>query len=331
MRRLGALTNLSTVLLVGHREDEHSDVLENLLSRRRKVQVARLALDALPQSDFAWEPGSRLRIGSQELKGPFSGLWRRPGSPAPAGIDSRHSHFAESECRDAFHGALRALPVAWITRPDDLIGAEFKLVQLETARRLGIDIPQTVVTNSPRVGISFAKKAGELVAKPVRYGLVSESPPRVAWTMRIAHRDLAGLRGPPVVIQERIEASRHLRIVTVRSRVFLAHLETDALDWRRDLENHERFVGGEPEQFITATEGALAIAEALRVGFTAQDWIVTASGRQVFLEANPNGQWLFVDRVVGGAIADELVRQLEFLASCGDAERMATPLGVPNE
>ena len=31
------------------------------------------------------------------------------------------------------------------------------------------------------------------------------------------------------------------------------------------------------------------------LGFTSQDWVLDSQGDAIFLELNPNGQWLFVD------------------------------------
>jgi hypothetical protein len=59
------------------------------------------------------------------------------------------------------------------------------------------------------------------------------------------------------------------------------------------------------------------VSGKLRIGdiVVAQDWITTRDGRTVFLEANPNGQWLFMDRALGGAIGEAVAGELERLAT----------------
>jgi glutathione synthase/RimK-type ligase-like ATP-grasp enzyme len=188
--------------------------------------------------------------------------------------------------------------------------AEYKLFQLQTAARLDIPFPKTIVTNDPGSISAATWKIG--VVKPVRYGLLAVDPdPLVAYTQVVSGDDLEGLGGSPVIAQERVLAAYHLRVTTVQNDVFVAGLEADdEVDWRRDIENHRRFRRHNLPKFDSLPGSARILAERLGLRYSAQDWMVSDSGECVFVEANPNGQWLFVDELWQGGISESIAQVL---------------------
>jgi glutathione synthase/RimK-type ligase-like ATP-grasp enzyme len=58
----------------------------------------------------------------------------------------------------------------------------------------------------------------------------------------------------------------------------------------------------------------VALVRALGLQYGALDFILTPDGRYVFLELNPNGQWLWVERMTGLPIADAIAATLATLA-----------------
>ena len=309
------------VVLVGHAGDEHCDYLEERLrDRADRVDVARLSLEDLPQADFSWTPMDRLAFGNLRSGPPTSGLWRRPGTPDLSQFQAAYHGFVEAECRDAFIGGFAGEPVAWVTDPDVLRRAERKLYQLKTAAQIGIPIPETVVTNSAPTAVAFARRYGEVVVKPVRYGLLGTEPDSlVAWTAEATAAELESLSGPPVILQRRIAAKAHLRIVTVGEESFISSLAAKELDWRSRLENHELFEAVVLDAYPQVVSAGQALARRLELGFSSQDWIVPIEGQPVFLEANPNGQWLFLEGPHGGAIGRAVVNLLLSLSKSNGA------------
>lgn len=302
------------VLLVAHRRDEHARALALVLQARGR-EVQQLSEEDLPRKPFAWTSGGSLRLAGITLVPGTAAMWRRPSTPVIGGISPAYADFAASESRDAFEGALDSLDARWLTPPEQVMRAERKLYQLHVATRLGIRTPETIVTNSPSAARTFLKGVGHGIAKPVRYGLVDPLTPRVAWTTAVGPDDVRGLTGPPVVFQRRIDSATHLRVVTVRSRSFVAELQSDELDWRRAPKNHDSFARSSDRTFNDVRTRAVELAEALGLGYSSQDWIVDRSADAWFLEANPSGQWLFLDREFDGEITSELADALEVLAA----------------
>ncbi len=67
---------------------------------------------------------------------------------------------------------MLSLPAKWINYPSALADCEYKPWQLDLAARVGLRVPETVVTNDPDQVRAFAAEVGELVVDP---GLVESA------------------------------------------------------------------------------------------------------------------------------------------------------------
>jgi hypothetical protein len=104
-------------------------------------------------------------------------------------------------------------------------------------------------------------------------------------------------------------------VVTVADRAWVATLDADGLplDWRFHDPAHEAFVA-DRRQFLAVLRQALAITQALNLGYSSQDWIETNEGELVFLDLNPAGQWLFLPDEIAGEVTVQIA---EFLTHEG--------------
>jgi len=176
-----------------------------------------------------------------------------------------------------------------------LLAAENKLVQWSTARALGISVPKTVVVSDPAL---IPDELGDaLVAKPLGPSDFDDDSGKT-WVVHSSevHRSdsrLEALSGAPFLIQERLHADRHLRVVTVLDQAWVFELSSSGLplDWRTVDAAHESFMRTEEEETVAAAAGKLA--RTLEVGYSSQDWIASGA-RRSFLDLNPAGQWLFL-------------------------------------
>jgi hypothetical protein len=121
---------------------------------------------------------------------------------------------------------------------------------------------------------------------------------------------LEHLHTSPFIVQQRVEAMAHLRVVTVGSDAWGARLEAQGLpvDWREAPEAHRRFAAGSLPGDVEAS--AVAIASQLKLGFSSQDWVIDREQRPWFLDLNPAGQWLFLPESVAQAATQAIARWL---------------------
>jgi len=159
-------------------------------------------------------------------------------------------------------------------------------------------VPKTVVCSDAATARRIVGDA--LVLKPLGPGhFYEQQVPHVVYTSEVASdaRELVALGTVPFLAQERLQAHRHLRVVTVRHQAWAAALDarSRSLDWRRDSAAHRAFEPAEIPQQLR--EAALGLAVSLGLGYSSQDWVETADGYW-FLDLNPSGQWLFLPEPV---------------------------------
>jgi hypothetical protein len=111
--------------------------------------------------------------------------------------------------------------------------------------------------------------------------------------------DERSFRMCPALYQEYIPGNRHLRLNCFGDHSYAALIESDELDWRPDLRIpvSPYPVPGWLHDRVRATLDALG----LRMGVL--DLKLTPEGEVVWLEVNPQGQFLFLEALTGVPLA----------------------------
>jgi ATP-grasp ribosomal peptide maturase len=234
--------------------------------------------------------------------------WRRPNRMEP---DSRAAEpaWAAREARAGFHGLMSVLP--WLNRPDDIRRAEHKPLQLAAAAVVGLAVPPTLLTNDPDEVRAFAKEHGELIYKPLCSGGLSDH--RMIYASRVAPDAVDdGVRLSAHLFQPEIPKDHELRVTLVDDRPFVARIDATSDAARRDWRADYASLTYTADELPAGLLGKLrAYAHRMRLRFLAADIIVTPAGDHVFLEANPNGQWVWIEDATGLPIAAAIADALE--------------------
>jgi glutathione synthase/RimK-type ligase-like ATP-grasp enzyme len=114
------------------------------------------------------------------------------------------------------------------------------------------------------------------------------------------------------MFQEYIPKRVELRVTVIGDDVFVAEIEAPAtgtgqVDWR---DYGTEFQCRKATLPVDITERCLALVRSYNLNFSALDLLLTPDGRYVFLESNPNGQFIFIEELV-----PEL-RMTDALAAC---------------
>ena len=197
-----------------------------------------------------------------------------------------------------------SLQAMWVGNPHRLRRAEIKALQLAAAAKAGLTTPNTLISNDPTRAAAFVDGLGdtrECAIKPlIAVGVTDESGYRLPFTTTLpAGHPLDSVALAPNIFQPYIDKAFELRCVVIGDRIFCARINSQAddvtrVDWRAGRREHEIFVL--PEHVAAGIRRLMASFE---INFASIDMIVTPAGEFVFLELNPNGQWLWLEHELG--------------------------------
>jgi hypothetical protein len=289
------------VAVVTRHDDFHAFVVRQVLGER-PVRCSIILADSMASvGGLSWATSDRVRSGSvRDLDGDEVHVgdidvvwWRRlTGEPRiPAKLrDEAARTLIINDCRAALMGLLLTeFRGTWISHPEATRTAHNKLVQLREAQQAGLRVPRTLVSQEPETVRRFCDAmSGRVIVKavagsqetPVMTGLVTPE--------LLVDEDI---RLSPAIYQEFVPGSSHLRVCCFGADVHSALLRTEALDWRYPLEadvEPYRLDDQTAQQVVTVVEKL-----GLRMGIV--DMKLGPAGAPVWLEINPQGQFLFLE------------------------------------
>jgi len=302
------------ILVVSHPGDDHARAVMALLRRwgarpvlldlARFPREARIAMtwDGRRARDVHLAFGRGLSLRARDVEAVW---WRRPGrfEPHPRVQRSRRE-FVFREYTAAFEGLWLGLDARWVNHPARDEAASRKPWQLTQAQRLGLAVPRTLVTNDPARARAFARscRPGGTV-----YKALSATPSDWRETRLVRRQELARLglvRYAPIIFQEYVEGT-DVRATLVGRRIFAAAVHAEETDYPADFRVVFDRARVEPVALPAPVERRLMrLAGALGLAYAAFDLRRRPDGRYVFLEVNPSGQWLFVERRTGQPITE---------------------------
>ena len=229
-----------------------------------------------------------------------SAWWRRPQSFVfpPDLNDPDALRFADLETRMAFDGLYLSAGIRWMNPPHRDRVATQKPYQIALAQMVGLAVPDTQITNDPAAALEFRKAHPDGV---IHKQFVAR---RETWreTRALVEADLEHIESvkvTPVQFQERIAAVSEVRAIIVDGEIFAGEALFDGLPYGQDVRMNvsakyaRRALPGE------VADKLLQLMANLGLIYGAVDLLVTVEGEFVFLEVNPSGQFLYIERHTG--------------------------------
>lgn len=300
----------ASAVIIGNRADEHVEAVRERLDADRLVLFDASTL----QADSYLLRGGVLELRDLRLSTatPIRGWIRRLAPPdwLRGVVVESHEAAVKAAWLSLLASISRTCGVVWLTELGPLLIAENKLVQAEAAERLGIATPETLVTND--VAALRAALGDEFLFKPLGPGhfyIGDEALVVYSTVLRHDSPELEALGAAPFIAQRKIAAEQHIRVVTVRDGFWAAgiHAADWPVDWREAADAHSAFSPVRPPAEIS--EGAMALANELNLGYSSQDWLV-ARDACFIVDVNPAGQWLFLPDPIAGSVADAIAAWL---------------------
>ncbi|MFF9587814.1 ATP-grasp ribosomal peptide maturase [Streptomyces sp. NPDC014646] len=316
---------MPTVLVIAARDDWPTDRVVKALTDGG-AEVFRMDTAEFPQELTlagridawrGWAGGLTTAHRAVDLADVSAVYYRAPGAFAfPDAMSEPERRFAAAQARAGLGGIITTLDCRWVNHPAAMSRAEYKPLQLATARDSGLIIPPTLITNAPDAVRAFVGDiGGQAICKPVATPVfVEDDRLKTVYTHRVTEADLDDLRGIDTtahLFQAWVDKAHEVRLTVVGDRLFAAEVHAGSAaahtDWRSDYASLTYRPTATPDN---VADGVRRYMSALGLRFTAADFIVSPDGKWTFLEANPCGQWDWIEHATGmpiaSAIADEL-------------------------
>lgn len=272
--------------------------------------------------DVHFELGG-LKFTGREIRSVWN---RRKSQPtAPTGLkNEKVKEYIAHESQFFIDSLPQILNVLWVSKPDAISVASRKPHQLMVARKIGFQIPLTIIGNSqPQTRIFLDSLNDKIAVKTLGVPHISVQTETEEDALILYNRCkdksellplMENVRNCPAIFQQYIKKEFELRITVVGNKVFPCAIysqqsERTREDWRRyDIPNTPHKIHNLPADIETK---CITLVRELGLMFGCMDMIVTPDGEYVFLEINPNGQWLWIERLtdmpIGECLAEMLV------------------------
>jgi hypothetical protein len=248
-------------------------------------------------------------------------IWyRRPGQPDPGdAVDANFREDARLQSAAFLEDLWSLAPGRWLPGAPSVLRRPGKLTHLRLAAALGFSTPATLVTNESGTFLGFYRRNdGQVISK-----LLGRSPINSAESAFARYTELVepweiveadAIRLGPVIFQQYVEKRLELRVTLVASRVFAAAIDSQAaqhsrIDWRRYDRRNARIT--EYKLDSRTEDRCRELMTHLGLSFAAIDLIVDRNDRVVFVELNPNGQYLWIEDATGMPISEAIADHLE--------------------
>jgi hypothetical protein len=306
---------MSEMAIVTFEGDIHAYLVQEAMARSYGIDVAIVAADRIPAAGgISWndvgsepvtlptEDGATVDVTALRLV-----WWRRCGArtEVPDTVqDPAMRELVGKDCVSALRGALLAeFTGTWVSDPYATQRAQNKLLQLRIARSIGLTVPRTLVSSDPDRIREFTRAQGGTVIAKTLTGMLGTALEAGRVRLDSLTND-DELRLAPTIYQQEIAGEDHLRVMVFGDWVHAARISSAALDWR--LANDMTIAPVEIEAGLREALRQVVDRLGLRMGVF--DLKVTPDGQPVFLEVNPQGQFLFVEGMSDMPLTDAFAR-----------------------
>lgn len=207
-----------------------------------------------------------------------------------------HMQKEESAVSEAFFDTLSEKH--WLNNPSD-VGRQRKQKQLDLAVKAGLQVPDSLITNSREEARRFLAEKGNIITKPlsnvIRFD--AESYVYLSYTREVTDELLSQSSEFffPSLFQELIEKRADIRVFYMDGKVYAMAILSQAdrrtsVDFRNYI--HDRPSRTLPYQLpASVVESIRSLMKALGLANGSIDLILSRKREHIFLEVNPTGQF----------------------------------------
>lgn len=311
---------MASVGVFSYERDLHAHAIADEINRRGRHSVNFFSTDSLvTHGGISWSSRRLHRARLKDYQGKWVAIedlsvawWRRIHQPLnfPKTITNELDRdFITHEWRGALSGSVfDAFDGIWVNHPSKDSVAANKLYQLTAACEIGFRVPDTLISQQPREIRAFCgKHGGRIVAKKLTGSTLKATVSLVVDTDQLAKDEL--LTPCPAMYQEIIQSTNHLRVNCFGNKVFAFLISSPEFDWRRRMD--VRFIPYKLDAIVA--QRVVRLTKSLGLKYGIYDMILPDNGEPVWIELNPQGQFLFCEALSGFPLASYFTDFLESL------------------
>lgn len=200
--------------------------------------------------------------------------------------------------------------------------AESKMLQLAVAKSIGAKVPDTCFANYKTAFDDLCTKHEEITLKSISNAsvFVDDEKEYVFYSQKCKSTDLKkqapeAFSQTACYLQNYIDKKYELRITVCGNDIVACKIDsqiqgetTGKIDWRQGYDyNLRQEIVEIPD---SVKELCLSYLKKMKLNFGCFDFIVTPDDEYIFLECNPNGQWLWIELETGFDISKIVARNL---------------------
>lgn len=253
----------------------------------------------------------------------FSIWYRKPEPVLTKGFE--HEYSAQKFVEDEYNFFLKSFydllkDKFWVNHYWANRIASQKLPNLKLANKLGLKTPETLVTNNPLEAENFCKKYNfEVSVKTFGFSgfATNQGNHYMCYAQKITKKNFHKFKNSislaPVLLQNYIEKEIELRVTIMGNRIFTAGIysqqsEQSKYDFRAiDPYEIKHIEYQLPKEIETKL---LLFNKHYHLNFSTFDIILDKERNYIFLECNPNGQWLWLEDVTNMKMCEGMANLL---------------------
>lgn len=302
------------ILIITHKEDYTTDYVIDKLNKK-SIPYFRFNCEDYLSYDIFIEYNFKNIISINNIN-KFTSVWyRRTKLPTIDCENQSERIYLLNEMDTFMHNLFEIIDAKWLSNPISVAAAENKLAQLMLAKELGMNVPTSLITNNISQLKCFINKNSKTIIKPIARGRIdyADNSSKLIFTNIIPEEVINQIDSytlTPAIYQEYIEKEYELRVTVVENEIFAASVDSQSfneaqIDWRRKKMKFEKY--NLPEALKNKCRMML---KHLNLSFGAFDFIKATNGDYYFLEVNPNGQWVWIEKDTGLPISESIIKFL---------------------
>ena len=305
--------------------DVHADiVIEQLLKSNISFYRLNLDVESLKNTYISFVDGTWIIVSKNKkiiTSEMISCVWcRRPfvelslKEMQDNSIDFRIWKNEWNKTLTGLYNSIKGIP--WLNPLRKAYKGENKYYQMEIANKIGLVMPETIITNDKNRMYRFLNKHNLAVFKLMTqevYDLGNDTFVGL-YTNIITKTDIEKFGETaenPITLQKYIDKEYEVRYTVIGEDHFVCRIDSQKsdkakYDWRRyDIAHTPHCEIEAPKEIKNKVSLMLKM---LGLEYGALDFIVTPKGEWIFLEINCMGQWLWIEQLTGMPISKSIVK-----------------------